>query len=111
MRKVTFAILGLAALGAVATASTAVSAMPIPSFAIPSSNAEQVRYVCNEWGRCWWRPDYNRPYGYGYGYGYRYRRDDDDGPRYYRRPYDYYGGQPYWGGHRGWHRGWDNDDD
>ena len=53
MRKVTFAILGLAALGAVATASTAVSAMPIPSFAIPSSNAEQVRYVCNAWGRCW----------------------------------------------------------
>ena len=74
MRKVTFAILGLAALGAVATASTAVSAMPIPSFAIPSSNAEQVRYVCNAWGRCWWRPDYNR----FYGYGYRYRRDDDD---------------------------------
>jgi len=109
MRKVTFAILGLAALGAVATASTAVSAMPIPSFAIPSSNAEQVRYVCNAWGRCWWRPDYTRPYGYGYGY--RYRRDDDDGPRYYRRPYGYYGDRPYWGGHRGWHRGWDNDDD
>ena len=82
MRKVTFAILGLAALGAVATASTAVSAMPIPSFAIPSSNVEQVHYVFNEWGRCWWRPDYNRLYGYGYGD--RYRRDDDEGPRHYR---------------------------
>jgi hypothetical protein len=46
-----------------------------------------------------------------YGYGYRYRRDDDDGPRYYRRPYGYYGGQRYWGGHHGWHRGWDDDDD
>lgn len=84
MRKVTFAILGLSTLGAVAAASTVASAMPISSFAIPSSNAEQIRYVCNEWGRCWWRPNY-RPYGY---YG---------GPR-------YYGG---YGGYGGWHRGWD----
>ena len=103
MRKVTFAILGLSTLGAVAAASTVASAMPISSFAIPSSNAEQIRYVCNEWGRCWWRPNY-RPYGYGYGYRY-----DDDGPRYYRRPYGYYGGPRYYGGYGGyggWHRGW-----
>jgi hypothetical protein len=106
MRKTTFAIvLGFAALGAVTTASTAVSAAPILPFAIPSSNAEQVRYVCNAWGRCWWRPDYYRPYGY-----YSYRRYDDDWPRYYRRPYGYYGGPGYWGGYRGGHRDWDDDD-
>lgn len=106
MRKVTFAILGVAVLGAVATASTAVSAMPLPSFAMPSSSAEQVRYVCNEWGRCWWRPDYRRPYGYGYGYRYR---GEDDVPRYYRRPYGYYGDYDDRGGYRGWHRRWDDD--
>nr|WP_081434952.1 hypothetical protein [Nitrobacter hamburgensis] len=102
MRMVIFATLGLGALGAVAATSTAVSAMPLPSVAVPSSNAEQVRYVCNEWGRCWWRPDYR-------GYGYRYRRDDDEGPRYYRRPYGYYGG--YEDGRRGWHHRWHHDDD
>jgi hypothetical protein len=104
MRKTTFAsVLGFAALGAVTTASTAVSAAPILPFAMPSSNGEQVRYVCNAWGRCWWRPNYYRRYGY---YPYRY---DDDWPRYYRRPYGYYGGPGYWGGYRGWHRGWDDD--
>ena len=107
MRKTTFAaVFGFAALGAVTTASTAVSAAPILPFALPSSNAEDVRYVCNAWGRCWWRPDYNRrryrilPYPY-----------DDDGPRYYRRPYDYYGDPGDWGGYRGGHRGWHDDDD
>ena len=54
MRNVTFAVLGFAALGAVATASTAASAMPISPPAAPSSNAEQVGYACNTWGRCWW---------------------------------------------------------
>ena len=45
------------------------------------SGVDQVRWVCNAWGRCWWRSDYYyRPYGYYYGpprayYGY--------GPRYY----------------------------
>ena len=105
MRKVTFAILGLSTLGAVAAASTVASAMPISSFAVPSSSAGQVRYVCNEWGRCWWRPNY-RPYSYGYDYRY-----DDDGPRYYRRPYGYYGGPRYYGGYGGyggWRRGWDH---
>ncbi len=109
MRKTTFAaVLGFAALGAVSTASTAASAAPILPFALPSSNAEEVRYVCNAWGRCWWRPDY---------YNHRYRiltypyYDDDDRPRYYRRPYYGYGDPGYWGGYRGGHRGWDDDDD
>jgi len=36
---------------------------------------EQVRLVCNRWGRCWRRPDYAYSYGYAqpsYGYGYGY---------------------------------------
>jgi hypothetical protein len=85
MRKVTFAILGLSAMGAITAAPTPTSPMTISTFANPSSSAGQVRYVCNEWGRCWWRPNY-RPYGY---YG---------GPR-------YYGG---YGGYGGWRRGWDH---
>ena len=65
--------------GMVATAS-AMPVAPLPADAI--SNVDQVRWVCNPFGRCWWRPNY-----YGY-YG---------GPR-------YYGG---WGWrHRGWRHRW-----
>src|ERR1700716_4719334 len=100
MRKTTFAtILGFAALGAGATASTAVSAAPILPFAISSSHAEEVRYVCQALG-CWRRPNYYRRYGY---YPYPY---DDDRPRYYRRPYGYYGGPGFLRGDRGGGRGW-----
>ena len=104
MRNVTFAVLGFAALGAVATASTAASAMPISPPAAPSSNAEQVGYACNTWGRCWWRPTYYQPYRYGYRYRYGYDDDDGDGPRYYRRPYGYYGAPHFYGGYGDWHR-------
>jgi hypothetical protein len=83
--------MGLSALGTVAATSTTASAMPMSPPAISSSNAEQVRYVCNEWGRCWWRPNH-RYYGY-YGYGPRYYA-----PRYY--------GPRFYGGYGGWHRGW-----
>ena len=75
--------------GAIA-ASPAASAMPIaPAPATPQiSCVEQVRMVCNAWGRCWWRP--NVYYGYGPGYGYY-------GPRYYGpRYYGYYGGYRRW---------------
>lgn len=85
-------------------AVTSASAMPIAPPAAPMTGLEQVRLVCNEWGRCWRQPDYYRPYGY-------YRRGDDDEwrERYrYRHSYGYYG--PRWGGHS-WHRGWDRDDD
>jgi hypothetical protein len=45
---------------------------------------EQVRLVCNRWGRCWHRPGWRRGYySYGYHPGWRHR---------------YYG---Y--GHRHWH--------
>jgi hypothetical protein len=50
--------IGLAALAGVsALAPTAASAMPngLPH---PErlSSVDQVRWVCNPWGRCWWRP-------------------------------------------------------
>lgn len=76
--------------GALAASSTA-SAMPAaPAPAAPQvSDIEQVRMVCNAWGRCWWRP--NVYYGYGPGYGY-YGPPRYYGPRYYRpRAYGYYG--------------------
>lgn len=70
-------------------APPAASAMPIaPAPATPEvSNVEQVRMVCNAWGRCWWRPNYYGYYGPGPYYGPRYY-----GPRYYGpRYYGYYG--------------------
>jgi hypothetical protein len=72
------AVLGLAAIGGVALASgPALAAMPngIPQANQiaegPAADVDQVRWVCNPWGRCWWRPNYYRAYGY---YG---------GPRFY----------------------------
>ena len=64
----------------VATAS-AMPVAPLPTDAI--SNADQVRWVCNPYGRCWWRPNY---------YGY----------------YGYVGPPRYYGGwrHRGWRHRW-----
>jgi hypothetical protein len=75
MRYAILAITSAAAIGLLAT--TSASAMPIEPPAAPPSYVDQIGWVCNSWGRCWWRPNYYRPY-YGY-YGYRY---DDDEPRY-----------------------------
>jgi len=91
--KLRFSVLGLAALGGAALASgTASAAMPngIPQadrvVSGPAANIDQVRMVCNQWGRCWWRPNY-----YGGAYGYY------GGPRrFYGRPWGY--------GHRHWRR-------
>ena len=64
------------------------SAFPVAPLGEVASPVEQVRLVCNEWGRCWrtgpryYRYGYYGPrryYGPGYGYGYY-------GPR-----YGYYG--------------------
>ena len=46
-------------------ASPAASAMPIaPAPATPQvSDVEQVRMVCDAWGRCFWRPNYYGYYG------------------------------------------------
>ena len=40
---------------------------------VPTSTASinKVRWMCDEWGRCWDQPEYNQrqPSRYGYGYG------------------------------------------
>jgi hypothetical protein len=80
----------LSVLGATALLSTAAVAAPMNPAAIQSaeaSNVDQVRLVCDEYGRC-----------------YRVR-----GPRYVqyvRRSYGYYGGSPgYYGGGPGYYGG------
>ncbi len=64
----------------------AVSAFPVAPLGEVATNVEQVRVVCDQWGRCWrtgprYRYGYYGPRRYGH-YGY------------YGRPYGYYGG-PY----------------
>ena len=49
------------------------SALPIGKIGtvdVGGIQADQVRLVCNRWGRCW----HTRGYGYGYGYRGGYRR-------------------------------------
>lgn len=63
------ALVGLAALVASAIATPAALAMPngIPNaqqLAKAEPNVEQVRWVCNPWGRCWWRPNFYGAYAY-----------------------------------------------
>jgi hypothetical protein len=87
MRKT---ILGLAACAAVSAFGIgSASAFPAAPLGQVASPVEQVRLVCNEWGRCWrtgpryYRYGYYGPRRYGYygpGYGY------------YRPRYGYYGG-------------------
>ena len=83
MRKLSQAIVVLAAIGASVALSGGAEAMPIglPG-SVKASNLDQVRWVCGPF-RCWWRPNYYVAPAYGY-YGY--------GPR-----FGYYGG---------WHRHW-----
>lgn len=66
-------------------ASPAASAMPIaPAPVAPEvSNVEQVRMVCDAWGRCFWRPNYYGYYGPRPYYGPRYYGPRVYGPRYY----------------------------
>ncbi len=85
---------------------TAANAMPISQNLPTVSDVNQVRWFCNEWGRCWHRPDYDRPYRY------HYRGDDDDWRwRRYRYGYGAYSWPHYWGEHRGWHHRGEDDDD
>jgi hypothetical protein len=63
-------VVGLTALGCIALTTAAASAMPngLPlASAGQTANVDQVRYVCNPWGRCFWRPNYYGAYNY-YGY-------------------------------------------
>lgn len=95
--KLKIGLVAASLFGALAASSPA-SAMPVaPAPATPQvSDVEQVRMVCDAWGRCFWRPNYYGYYGapapyYGpryYGYGPRYYGPRVYGPRYY--------------GYRGW---------
>lgn len=73
-------------LGALGLSAAPASAAPImdPGVAaaadLAQTKPEAVRWVCNAWGRCWWRSGYRayRPYGfygprrhYGRGWGHR----------------------------------------
>lgn len=68
----------LAVVTLLAASSSAAMAMPVAP-APQVSDVEQAAWVCDAWGRCWWRPSYYAPRYYGY-YGpryyspYRYRR-------------------------------------
>jgi hypothetical protein len=67
--RLRIAVIALAALGGAALSSGSAFAMPngIPhadQIAGQTSNIEQARYVCNAWGRCWWRPNWYGAYGY-----------------------------------------------
>ncbi|WP_018319121.1 hypothetical protein [Bradyrhizobium sp. WSM2793] len=87
----------LGALAAALIASSA-SAAPLAPAAIASTeatNVEQVRLVCDEYGRCYRTrgPRYVQRY-YGGDDGYVVRRSYGyyGGPGYYDRGYGYYGG-------------------
>jgi hypothetical protein len=83
MRKLSLAIIAVAAIGASVALSGGAEAMPIglPG-SLQVSNVDQVRWVCEPFGRCWWRPNYYVAPAFGFYYGPRF---------------GYYGG---------WHRGW-----
>jgi hypothetical protein len=97
----------LAIMGATALLASAASAAPLNPTAVgtpEASNIDQVRLVCNQFGRCWRTrgPRYvYRNYDSGYR-SYNYY----GGPGYYAGPgYGYYGGGPSFGfsfGSRGW---------
>lgn len=93
--NIKFAMIGLAALGGAAlTSGSASAAMPngLP-IAGQTSNVENVRLVCDVYGRCFRRPNYY--------YG---------GPRFYPRPRFYggygYGRPRFYGGYGGYGRRW-----
>jgi hypothetical protein len=77
--KLTHALIGLAALGGAAISAGAASAMPIglATNSDIAANVEQVRLVCDVYGRCFRTAP--RFYGYGgpvvrFGYGGGWRR-------------------------------------
>jgi hypothetical protein len=76
-------LVALTAVGGIALSTGSAFAMPngIPQagqITGQTANVQEVRWVCNAWGRCWHRPNWYGAYGY-------------------------YGARPYWRWHR-WHR-------
>jgi hypothetical protein len=72
------------AVGVSALFATAATAAPLSNglTILPDSNVEQVRMVCNEYGRCWRERSERRVIvreSYGYDRGYERRRGYDEG--------------------------------
>lgn len=82
MRAIILSLLG----GTAALAASAVQAAPIHATApdVANNATEQVRLVCNEWGRCY------RTRGPRVIVDGGYNSYDYYGPRYRYRPYGYY---------------------
>ncbi|UPK39919.1 hypothetical protein IVB18_23440 [Bradyrhizobium sp. 186] len=81
----------LAVIGATALLASAASAAALNPAAVgtpEASKIDQVRLVCNEYGRCWRTR----------GPRYVYRSYGDDDGYYVRRSYGYYGGPGYYSG-------------
>jgi hypothetical protein len=72
-----------ASLFAAIAASPAATAMPVAPAPQVTPDAEQVRLVCDAWGRCWRQPSYYNRYLYAPDYGPRYYGPRFYGPRYY----------------------------
>ncbi len=83
MSKIKLLVATAALCGGLTT--TAVTAMPIAP--VPANSAvkvEQVRWVCNDYGRCWWRPNYYGGYdAYAYYPRHHYRRHHHRHHHYY----------------------------
>jgi hypothetical protein len=73
--------IALAATAFFGLSSGAAMSMPLNNLTTVDTGvkAESVRWVCNEWGRCWWRPNYYGGYAYYGSRPYRGWRH-----RYYR---------------------------
>jgi hypothetical protein len=83
MNKIKLLVVAAALCGGLT--ATAATAMPIaPVSTNSAANVEQVRMVCNAYGRCWWRPNY---YGGYRAYGYYPRRHYWRHHRHYRHYY------------------------
>lgn len=89
--KLRRALVGLVALGASTAFTPLAIAMPngLPIAEQPSkvgSDIEQIRWVCDPWGHCWWRPNFYGAYAY------------------YPPPPRFYIGRPWW--HHRWRHWW-----
>ena len=79
MNIVKYAVIAASAFAGIAMASTTASALPMVSHSsgLAATAAEDVRVVCNRFGRCFrtggprFRGGYGRGYRGGYGRGYR----------------------------------------
>jgi hypothetical protein len=53
------------------------SALPISELGTTQTtpHVDQVRMVCNPWGHCWWRPNYDGAYGNGWHHHHWWRHN------------------------------------